>query len=109
MLTPFSNGKLVQLLKEITYEYENHKIIERLNTFNRTNYFYTPRIVFEGVTLFLETWRINQVNFDIKDFNVFECQISKLISDFNIPNIVYLCKWDNRLLIDLNKKVFREI
>lgn len=109
MLTPFSNGKLVQLLKEITYEYENHKIIERLNTFNRTNYFYTPRIVFEGVTLFLETWRINQVNFDIKDFNVFECQISKLISDFSIPNIVYLCKWDNRLLIDLNKKVFREI
>ena len=109
MLTSLSNGRVVQLLKEITYEYDRKKVIERLNLFNNLDFLYTPRIVFEGVTVALETWRIDSSFVSINTFEDFQSDLLKFRDKYIKQDIVYLSNNDNRILINLDRVAFREI
>lgn len=109
MLTSLSNSKVVQLLKEITYEYDRKKVVERLNIFNNLDFLYTPRIIFENVTVALETWRLDSSCISETTFEEFQSDLLKFRDKYIAKNIVYLSNNDNRLLINLDKLIFREI
>ena len=114
MLTSSTNSKLLYLLKEISNEYEENKVIERLSMLFSNHYVYTPRIDYEGVTISPRKWIFTEEQFNTDNLAKFKSDFLNLKKSYKVDNMVYLCNNDNRLIMNLNNVncfeiFFREI
>lgn len=101
MLNPRLNGKILYLLKQISYEYENG-IISRLFSLYNNKYSYIPRIVLAGVVILPKTWIFDDKIFASDNMDCFMNKLFNLRQTYHIDRFVYLCEADNRLQIDLD-------
>lgn len=104
MLNYESNGRVLKLLKKISYSYEEYKVVERLASLYTNSYIYVPRIIIAGVCVSGKKWKINSEFIRNESKENFERDFKEYAHKFNLPNIVYIEQYDNRLLINLKNE-----
>ncbi|MBP1854046.1 lantibiotic dehydratase [Metaclostridioides mangenotii] len=107
MLNENGHSKLANLLYSITNS--KYNTLNRLYFLFNNKYIFTPRIKFENVVIKPKQWKIYKEMFsDIKDYDLFLEEFCSIKNIFKIDKYVYLTESDNRLLIDLENKIFYE-
>lgn len=104
MLNYESNGQVLKLLKKISYHYENYKIVERLAALYANSYIYVPRILIEGIYVSRKKWKLNSDLIRSNSKDIFEMDFNKYCQRFNVPSLVYIEQFDNRLLVNLKNE-----
>jgi len=105
MLNLTGNSKLIRFLREISYSYEVH-LIERLMNIVPNKYKYLPRIVFGKTILQNATWIISKKDFNGLNNEIdFNNELIEFRRIWDIPRYVYHSQNDNRLLLDLERKI----
>ncbi|WDV47619.1 lantibiotic dehydratase [Clostridiaceae bacterium M8S5] len=102
MLNTRANSKLLRLLKEISSSYESN-IINRLVSLYDNKYTYVPRIKLEGITIHLRRWMLSEHMVDLENFEKFKNSLEGFCSEYSVDKLVYMCEYDNRLILDLDK------
>lgn len=108
MLNSAMNSKMLSFLKEISNEYEDN-LIDRLYVLHDNSYVYTPRINFEGVIIQPRKWVFTYEMLELVNFKEFKESFKKYKHQYHIDKLVYLCEYDNRLILDLERKESMEI
>ncbi|MBU5438433.1 lantibiotic dehydratase [Tissierella sp. MSJ-40] len=108
MLNSAINSKMLSFLKEISNGYED-KFIDRLYMLYDNNYVYTPRINFEGITIHPRKWILTHEMLESATFEKFKKSFEKCKHQYHIDKFIYLCEYDNRLILDLEREESMEI
>lgn len=103
MLNMSANGKVLRFLKTISNAYEN-SFFDRLSLLHSNKYSYTPEITFENVVISPQKWTIEPSKLDCKTFENFCRDFKALKKDYQLKDQVYLCDYDNRLLLQLESE-----
>lgn len=109
MLNPMLNSKLFNLLKAISSDYEQVKVVDRLGSLFDNNYVYIPQIVIEGVTVSPEKWRFTEENLNGKSLEKFKNSFEYCVKRYNISDYFYLCQLDQRLMLHRTENIAIEI
>lgn len=99
MLNPLLHSSVYNLLREISLEYEDMKIVERIGNLFENQYVYCPRIVIEDVTVLPEKWSFTKLNLSRDSFESFSRDFERYSEEYKLPKLFYLCRADNRLLL----------
>lgn len=108
MLNSAINGKMLSFLREVSVGYED-KFIDRLYMLYSNNYVYIPRISFEGVIIHPRKWIFTQEMLELHTFEKFKEGFENYRNQYSIDKLVYLCDYDNRLVLDLESEESIEI
>lgn len=95
-------NKISQFLIGATEDYVNSPIDRIAHIVNELKYKYTPRINLSGVVISPRRWHFEKNEINAKSFSNFKEELGKLIEQFEIDNLVYLCRFDNRIMVNLN-------
>lgn len=99
MLNYQLNSPLFNLLRSISSDYVDVKIVEGLAGLQESDYPYLPQINVEGVTVQQERWILTCNYIETKDFESFKDSFFLYDEKFMLPTVFYLCHYDNRLII----------
>lgn len=108
MLNSAINSKMLSFLREVSNEYED-RFVDRLYMLYDNKYVYTPRINFEGITIQPRNWALTYDMLELDNFEKFEKSFEKCKHKYNIDKYIYLCEYDNRLILDLKREESIEI
>lgn len=108
MLNSAANSKILSFLKEISNRYED-KIIDRLYTLYDNKHVYTPRIKFEEVIIHPRRWLLTYEMLELDTLERFKKSFQKYKEQYHIDKLIYLCEYDNRLILDLEREESIEI
>ncbi|WMM25767.1 lantibiotic dehydratase [Tissierella sp. MB52-C2] len=108
MLNSAANSKMLGFLKEISNKYED-KFIDRLYMLYDNKYVYTPRINFEGIIIEPRKWILTYEMLELDTFEAFKMSFQKHIHQYHIDKLIYLCEYDNRLILDLEREESMDI
>jgi thiopeptide-type bacteriocin biosynthesis protein len=108
MLNSTANSRMLSFLKEISNKYED-KFIDRLYMLYDNKYVYTPRIKFEGVTIQPRKWILTYEMLELDTFEEFKRSFQRHKYQYHIDKLIYLCEYDNRLIIDLEREESMDI
>lgn len=101
MLNSNANSKLLYFLKEVSKEYDDGLILDRLGYLFTNQYTFRPRINFEGITISPKRWIFSKNQLNLDSFGAFQKSFNDLISTFCTDKLVYLTNGDNRLILNL--------
>ncbi|WP_195837965.1 lantibiotic dehydratase [Tissierella pigra] len=108
MLNTAINSKILSFLREISNRYED-KFVDRLYMLYDNKYIYTPRISFKGIIIHPRKWTFTYEMLELNTFEEFKNSFQKYDYQYNIDRLIYLCEYDNRLILDLEKEESMEI
>lgn len=108
MLNTAINSKILSFLREISNRYED-KFVDRLYTLYDNKYAYTPRISFEGIIIQPRKWTIAYEMLELDSLDNFIESFKKYKYQYNIDKLIYLCEYDNRLILDMDRGESMEI
>ncbi len=109
MLNPMLNSKLFNLLRGISSEYEDIKVVDRLGDLLENKYTYTPEIIIEDVTVLPKRWIFTEQHLNGESFQKFKENFEYCYKRYLIDEYIYMCKMDQRLLLHMNNQISLEI
>lgn len=105
MINERIQSSMTQFLKAITNDDEG-SVLKFLNALKSLEYPYVPEIQIEGITVTTEKWIFDKL---YKDKDTFFEELNQFRHKYKMPDRVYLCFMDNRLIVDFNSDICKEI
>lgn len=102
MLNTTLNSSLLQLLKCISDDNENHPM-ERLFALTGNRYIYTPRILLDQVVISVKKWKLTVDDLNVENISEFINSFRMLAKQYQIERYILMYENDNRLLLDCEK------
>ena len=109
MLNNSLNNKISRFLISTTDDYLTSPLDRVSHIINELNYKYVPRIVLSGVVVSPRRWHFAKNEINSKTFSKFKEDFYEIKNQFKIDDIVYLCRYDNRIAVRLDSDYFLKI